>query len=78
MAQTGFNHPWHCQFWQRDGQFSPRKISVVTIDSKLDDGVNRFFISMIFELRPQMPWLPMRVASGSEICVQNSGTYKIK
>jgi hypothetical protein len=50
MAQTGSNHPSRHQFGHRDVQFSPRKITVGTLESKLNDVVTRFFISTIFEL----------------------------
>jgi hypothetical protein len=49
MAQTGSNRPWRRQFCHSDGKFSPKKSTVATKDTKLNDSVSRFFISTIFE-----------------------------
>ena len=49
MAQTGPNPPWRRRFRHREAKFSPGKITVATKDTKLNDGVSRFFISTIFE-----------------------------
>jgi hypothetical protein len=49
MAQTaGFNCPWHHQFWHRDVQFSPGRITVATKDIKLNDGVWPFLTKSDF------------------------------
>jgi hypothetical protein len=43
------SRPWRRRFRGGLFQFSPQKITVVTLESKLSDGINRFYFSTFFD-----------------------------
>jgi hypothetical protein len=65
----------------KKGQFPPPKITLVTLDNTLNDGISIIYFSTFFEFLAASDAMvadERRAASGGEIRVRTAGTCNIK